>query len=68
MMNLFYIGVPDDGHILLSSRRLSEITKINRQSGKIIWRLGGANNQFKFVILKLLQNLEHQGYQFEAAE
>ncbi len=38
-----------DGHILLSSRHLNEITKINRQTGDIIWRLGGENNQFTFL-------------------
>jgi hypothetical protein len=40
-----------DGHILLSSRHLNEVTKINRQTGDIIWRLGlhAANNEFSFV-------------------
>lgn len=38
-----------DGHILLSSRHMDEITKINRQTGEIIWRLGGRNNQFTFL-------------------
>jgi arylsulfotransferase ASST len=37
-----------DGNILLSSRYLDEITKINRQTGDIIWRFGknARNNQF----------------------
>ena len=43
------LDVDTDGNILLSSRHLSEITKINRQTGAIIWRLGGVNNQFTFV-------------------
>ena len=43
------IDVDEDGHLLLSSRHLSEITKINRQTGEIIWRLGGKNNQFTFI-------------------
>lgn len=43
------IDVDTDGHILLSSRSLSEITKINRDTGEIIWRLGGVHNQFTFV-------------------
>ena len=43
------IDVDTDGHILLSSRSTSEITKINRDTGEIIWRLGGAHNQFTFV-------------------
>lgn len=40
------LEVDYDGNLLLSSRHLSEITKINRESGDIIWRLGGNNNQF----------------------
>ena len=40
------IDVDTDGNLLLSSRHLSEITKINRQTGNIIWRLGGVHNQF----------------------
>jgi hypothetical protein len=41
---------PDaDGNILLSSRHLDEITKIDRTTGNIIWRWGGKNNQFKFI-------------------
>ena len=43
------IAVDYDGHLLISSRSLSEITKINRQTGEIIWRLGGENNQFQFI-------------------
>ncbi|NQT26975.1 aryl-sulfate sulfotransferase [candidate division KSB1 bacterium] len=43
------IDKDEDGHILLSSRHLSEVTKINRETGEKIWRLGGANNQFTFI-------------------
>jgi hypothetical protein len=42
------IDLDKDGNILLSSRHLDEITKINRQTGDIIWRLGGKANQFAF--------------------
>ncbi len=46
-MNSVY---PDyDGHLIISSRHLSEITKINRDTGEIMWRLGGVNNQFDFI-------------------
>ena len=38
-----------DGNLLISSRHLNEITKINRNTGAMIWRLGGRNNQFTFV-------------------
>ena len=43
------IDVDTDGNILLSSRNTSEVTKINRDTGDIIWRLGGAHNQFTFI-------------------
>ncbi len=43
------IEIDPDGNILLSSRHLSEITKIDVETGDIIWRLGGNNNQFNFV-------------------
>jgi hypothetical protein len=43
------IELGDDGDLLLSSRNLDEITKIDRETGEIIWRLGGENNQFTFV-------------------
>ena len=43
------VDVDDDEHIILSSRHLSEVTKINRQTGEIIWRLGGNKNQFTFI-------------------
>jgi len=47
------IYTDDDGHILLSSRHLSEISKIHRQSGEFIWRLSGIpgspHNDFQFV-------------------
>lgn len=38
-----------DGGILISSRHLSEITKIDGRTGEILWRLGGKKNQFRFI-------------------
>jgi hypothetical protein len=43
------IEMDADGNILLSSRHLDEITKIDRSTGAIIWRWGGKNNQFRFI-------------------
>jgi hypothetical protein len=43
------IEVDTDGNLLLSSRHLDEITKINRTTGDIIWRWGGKNNQFTYL-------------------
>jgi hypothetical protein len=38
-----------DSNLLLSCRHMDEITKINRETGDIMWRWGGKNNQFKFI-------------------
>jgi hypothetical protein len=38
-----------DGNLLVSVKNFNEITKINRTTGKIIWRLGGKRNQFQFL-------------------
>jgi len=43
------IDLDYDGHILLSSRHLDEITKINRTTGDIIWRWGGTQSDIAFV-------------------
>ncbi len=43
------MDIDDDGNILVSARHLSEITKINRDSGQIMWRLSGAHSSFAFV-------------------
>lgn len=46
------IEMDSDGNLLLCSRHLDEITKIDRQNGNIIWRWGGSkckNNQFTFL-------------------
>ena len=43
------VDIDDDGNYILSSRHLSEVTKINRQTGEIIWRFGGKNNQFTIL-------------------
>ena len=43
------IVLDTDGNIMISSRHMDEITKIDRITGDIIWRLGGKNNQFTFV-------------------
>lgn len=43
------IELDTDGNILLSSRHLNEITKINHATGAIMWRMGGKNNQFVFT-------------------
>ena len=42
------IQVDYDGNLLLSTRHLSEVFKINRFNGDIMWILGGKSNQFDF--------------------
>ena len=43
------IELDTDGNLMISTRHFSEITKISRTTGNIIWRLGGPRNQFTFV-------------------
>ena len=43
------IDIDFDGHLLISSRNLDEITKIHRTTGEIIWRWGGSQNEFTFI-------------------
>jgi hypothetical protein len=43
------VDVDTDGNLLLSSRSLNEITKVNASTGAVIWRLGGLANQFTIV-------------------
>jgi hypothetical protein len=43
------LDVDSDTSLLLCSRNLNEVTKINRQTGDIIWRMGGKHNQFTFI-------------------
>jgi hypothetical protein len=38
-----------DGNIILSCRNTSEVIKISRATGDILWRLQGKHNQFTFV-------------------
>jgi hypothetical protein len=40
---------PTDNNLLASLRTTSEIVKINRRTGAVMWRLGGKMNQFTFI-------------------
>lgn len=37
---------PSDGNVLISGRNTSTCYKINRRSGKVMWRLGGKHSDF----------------------
>jgi len=41
--------IDDDGNILTSWRNHSEIMKINRATGEVMWRMGGPRGEFTFV-------------------
>jgi len=43
------IDIDDDNNIIFSNHNLSEITKIERGTGDIIWRLGGVHSDFTFA-------------------
>ncbi len=46
-MNAFELD--HDGNLLFSFRNHSDIVKISRETGEIIWRLGGSKNEFTFI-------------------
>lgn len=39
----------DDGHLLLSFRHLNAVYKVDRQTGEVIWELGGKTSSFTFA-------------------
>lgn len=43
------IEIDHDGNILLSSRELNEVSKIDYETGELMWRMGGNNNQFTLL-------------------
>lgn len=43
------IDIDEDGNFLISNRTISEITKINRTTGDVIWRFGGEQSDFTFI-------------------
>lgn len=43
------IELDRDGNLMISCRHLEEITKISRETGEVLWRWGGKNNQFAFL-------------------
>jgi hypothetical protein len=53
------IEIDNDGNLMLSSRHMDEITKIDHNTGNIIWRLGGKNNQFTFINDSLKFSYQH---------
>ena len=55
------ICVDDDENILISNRNLSQVIKVDKNSGKIIWRLGGKSGDFKFL------NDRYSGFSYQHA-
>ena len=53
------IEVYSNNELLLSARNLNEITKINWNTGNIIWRLGGKNNMFEYENDTLGFSMQH---------
>jgi hypothetical protein len=43
------IDIDEDGNFLISNRTISEITKINRTTGEVMWRFGGEQSDFDFI-------------------
>ena len=54
------IELDHDGNLLISSRFMNEITKINRQTGAIIWRFGLNADNNMFTIINDTRGFSHQ--------
>lgn len=48
-----------DGNYMVSVKHFNEVTKVNRTTGQIIWRLGGKRNQFAFLNDSLMFKGQH---------
>ncbi len=53
------VALDHDGNIMVSLRHFNEVTKIDRQTGQILWRFGGKRNQFTFLNDPLRFNGQH---------
>ena len=53
------IALDSDTSLLISPRNFHEITKIDRRTGDIIWRLNGEKNQFEFINDTLTFAVQH---------
>lgn len=43
------LDVDTDGNVLVSLRGTSQVVKIDRESGELLWKLGGRSSDFAFV-------------------
>ena len=43
------VFVDSDGSIIISARGTSQVVKISRPGGQVLWKLGGKSNQFEFI-------------------
>ncbi|MEO3768262.1 arylsulfotransferase family protein [Streptomyces sp. B5E4] len=46
-MHLNAVGLDHDGDLLLSGRETSTIYKVDRETGEVVWRLGGKRSDFR---------------------
>lgn len=43
------LWIDDDGNWIISMRHMSQVLKINRTTGEVMWKLGGKSNQFTII-------------------
>jgi hypothetical protein len=59
VFHLNTIGLDADGHLLIATPEW--VKKINRQTGEVLWHLGGAENEFTFVGVDPKEAVDHFG-------
>ncbi len=43
------LWIDDDGNWIISMRHMSQVIKINRTTGEVMWKLGGKSSQFTII-------------------
>jgi len=59
------LTIEHDGNFLISARNLCSIIKINRNTGEIVWVLGGKANEFEFIGENELNTPNYFSYQHD---
>ncbi|MBN9380601.1 MAG: aryl-sulfate sulfotransferase [Chitinophagaceae bacterium] len=57
-MNSLFID-PRDGNLICSMRNQDQVIKINRQTGTVMWRLGGGNSDFPLLSNQVFLRQHH---------
>ena len=61
------IALDTDGNIVVSMRHLSSVVKIDRETGDVLWMLGGKQNDFTFINEHAFNSPTYFSYQHDVS-